>query len=140
MIAGICGEKTRGDHHKKIFLHLGVGIDRGDKGILRIELDYLLIFTDGIGDIGSLYLSLSLSIVRMYDIDDLDSLSTIFLDDPLCVMPTIWCSRLSGEEDDDIFRVWVERGLYRDDIFFDDVIGLSIDRDDDNMLEVLSSF
>jgi hypothetical protein len=70
---------------------------------------------------------------------DLYSFATVFSYDPLCMSRSIWGASLSRQEDPDIVLIWIVGIFEGDDILFYDGIWLSIDRDDDDMLEMLGS-
>ena len=140
MITSIGTEKTHRDYHEKILLYLSICINCGYECILRIERNHLLIFTDCMGDIRSFYFTFAFDICWMDDIHDLDSFSTMFLDDAFRVFCSIWCTSLGCEEDNDIFFEWVVRRLDGENILFDHIIWLGIDRYDDDMLDILGSF
>ncbi len=80
-----------------MLLNLGISIYRRDECMRWIEFHHLLVFFDGIGDIGSLHFSLSLESVRMYYIHYGDSLITICLDDLLGIGFSVWCARLCSK-------------------------------------------
>lgn len=76
----------------------------------------------------------------MDDIHDLDTLTIVFIDDPFCMCSSIWGSSFGCEEYYDILLIWIDRISQSDDIFFYDIVWLSIYRYDDNMFDIFSSF
>lgn len=129
-------ERIRHDG-EKIFLHLGISINRRDKGLLWGERRHLLILLDSVGDVGSLHFSLVGEALGMYDVHDLDSLfASVFADEALGVFGAIGNTSLCRKEYGDIFFVWIFGRDDREDILLDDVIRLSIDGDDDDVLEL----
>ena len=123
---------------EKPCLYLGIGIDRRDESMFRIESFYFLILFHCIGDIGSLYFPFSLESLGMYDIHDLYSFSTMELEDFLCMHFSLLGSCLRREEDRDRLSILVLSREYREDALFDDIVWLSIDGDDDDMFQIFA--
>ncbi len=129
-------EKYGWRDREKSLLHLGIGIDRRDESMLRIESDHLLILFHHIGDIGSLHTSFSLDSIRMDDIHDTDSFPAMVLHYMSRVSLSIWSTCLGREEDSDVFSIAILGRYHRKDTLFDDIVRLSIYRYDDDVLEI----
>lgn len=76
----------------------------------------------------------------MDDISDLDTLTVVLSDDPLCMTSSIGCTSLCREQYYDILLVWIASITQCDDILLYHIVRLCIYRYDDDMLEMLCSF
>jgi hypothetical protein len=94
---------------------------------------------DGVGDISSLHLALSLYISWMDDIHDRESLSIVLSYDPLCMSLSIGCASLGCEEYYDILSIWIECITECYDVLLYHIVWLCIYRYDDDMFEMLRS-
>ncbi|EKD44627.1 MAG: hypothetical protein ACD_71C00069G0002 [uncultured bacterium (gcode 4)] len=131
-----CTQKVITDNQEEIFLDLRVTIYRCYKCGFLIEFPLFCEFLDSVGDIWSLYFSLSWDITRMGDTENLNPLVRELFQYFFRNTDRLFSSFLGSEEYDDIFFIRVVIANNSIDVIFYDIIRLIVEGDNDNVMEI----
>ena len=132
----ICCQKCCRNNWEKFFLYFRISINRGNKSIFWIKFCHFFIFLDRIGNIGTLYFSLSFEVFWMHNIDNPNSRIFIFFYNILRMFSRCWNARLSRKQNGNIFTIAIFRLYQRDYIIFNYISWLSINRHNHDVFEI----